>query len=225
MKSDSRYLQQVSYFKYVTHLCISNQFELLDADFYGFTKRFADPREKRSILTATVACDANLAVMGDILSVAVRDQSDVNLKSWMPLAISTTIPYLDADSYSQVYAVYCSELDDDNAILLTDAYESFLYQETDELVLLKFRRDINSQTNEKVRDLKKKGQVHVDPEVFVVGSYARSSFASTSSTETTPAACLPTTVCCQTTLLSLHICSSTSSRRSRFWAASRPSPE
>ena len=103
-------------------------------------------------------------------------QSDVNLKSWMPLALRTQIPYLDADSYCQVYAVYCFDFDGDHEFLITDAYESFIYQETDELVVLKFRRDINGEANEKTRDLKRQGQVHMDPGVLVAPVDCRSSF-------------------------------------------------
>ena len=179
MRSDSRYLQQVSYCKYVSHLCVGSQSELLDAGVHGITRRFADQKEQRCILTASIACDANLAVMGDILSVALRDQSDVNLKSWMPLAISTNIPFLDADYYSQVYAVYSFDVDGDDEFLISDAYESFIYQETDELVVLKFRRDINEPTNEKAKDVKSQGQVHMNPEVFVLASHLRSSLDST----------------------------------------------
>ena len=69
MKSDSRYLQQVSHYKHVAHLCAGSQFELVDASCHGITKKFADLKEKRAILTASVSCDANLAVMGDILIV------------------------------------------------------------------------------------------------------------------------------------------------------------
>jgi len=90
----------------------------------------------------------------------------------MPLAIRTQIPYLDADNYSQVYSVNSFDFDGDNEFLITDAYESFIYQDTDELVILKYRRDINDNSNDKVREVKRLGQVHMDPEVFVGASHA-----------------------------------------------------
>lgn len=96
----------------------------------------------------------------------------MHLKSWMPLVAKSDVALFDQYDYCQMYTVKKWEDDDEKEVLATDAYESFIYHEPNELVIIKYRKDINDRHNNKVWNLKREGNLHFDADIFVRGYYS-----------------------------------------------------
>jgi hypothetical protein len=116
VQNDASYMDNVNFAKYLLTLSDLQPGVIFDIGYHGKTVAIDDQANDATLLSLKTECDSNIGVLGDILA------NDIYLKSWLPLAVHTEIPFATEHHYCQVLATYVARYDSQR-LTVTDAYE------------------------------------------------------------------------------------------------------